>query len=181
MLGARVALAIAAFGFGIPYPAAGQIQLVPTALEPGQWERIALRVVNQAGPNPVRVRIEVPQAVYVMGADAPDGWEVVVTPPTDTSAAAIEWSGGPLPAGGFREFAFLGRLAADVRQNTLVFPVAVWKDNGDSVAWRRGGEAPPPRIAIQGSTRVSSWGALAVAGVALGVASLAVVLAMHRR
>jgi uncharacterized protein YcnI len=157
------------------------VQIVPQVVEPGQFERFAVRVVNQAGPAQTRVVVRVPEVVAVLGTDEPPGWVATVHPVTDSTPAMIEWTGGAISAGAFREFAFLGRLSADARRQTLVFPARVEREDGSVVEWSRGGDGPPPVVAIRGSTTMSSWGAFALAGVATGLAALALALAVSRR
>lgn len=162
-------------------PAPAQVSLTPATVEPAAWERIALRVVNHSDTAWTVVRVEVPDAVGILGVDAPTGWAARIEAGSDTTAQAIEWTGGRVERAGYREFAFLGRLAGDVRRNELVFPVTLTRDGGAVMRWGRGGAGSAPRILITGTTAVSSWGAFALAGVAFGVAVLAVGLAMRRR
>ncbi|HEX9729913.1 MAG TPA: DUF1775 domain-containing protein [Gemmatimonadales bacterium] len=164
-----------------PGLARAQIAIAPSGIEPTAWERIAIRVVNQSASAVVSVRVDVPDAIGVLGVDQPEGWTITITSPSDTAPQAIEWTGGRLDRGAFREFAFLGRLAGNVKQRTLVFPVRITREDGTTVSWSRGGEGTAPTMAIRGSTTISSWGAFALAGVAFGVALVAAALAMRRR
>lgn len=161
--------------------ATAQVALSPASLEPATFERLALRVANP-GPSPVvRVRLAVPVALTLLGVDAPAGWRWRLEPATDTTATTIEWSGDSLPAGAFREFPFLARLQADAQPLTLVFPVRLDHADGQTAVWDRAGDAAPPTVDIRGTTVLSVRGAVALAGGALGVAVLALVLALHRR
>jgi uncharacterized protein YcnI len=158
-----------------------QVSLAPASIQPASVERLGLRVANPDPSPVVRVRLDVPAVFTVLGVDAPPGWTWRLTPATDTAATVIEWSGDSLAVGAFREFALLARLGADARQLTLVFPVEVSHADGRTVAWNRAGDAPPLTMDISGSTTVSASGAVALAGGALGIAALALVMALHRR
>lgn len=164
-----------------PAPLTAQVSVAPSSVAPAAFERLALRVANPE-PSPVtRVRLEIPDVLTVLGVDAPHGWFGRLVAGTDTSAAAVEWSGDSLAQGAFREFAVLVRPASDVRDITLVFPVRLEHADGRALAWTRGGDARPPTVSIRATTGLSVRGAVALAGGALGVAALALVLALHRR
>lgn len=168
-------------GLGVPGALGAQVSVAPSAVEPAGFERLALRVANP-DPSPVTlVRIEIPEVLTVLGVDAPVGWAWRLTAATDTSAAAVEWSGDSLAQGAFREFAVLVRLASDVRDVTLVLPVRVEHADGRVVTWTRNGDGRPPTVSIRATTGMSARGAVALAGGALGVAALALALALHRR
>jgi len=162
-------------------PLAAQVSIAPATVAPATFERFALRVANPDSSPVTAVRLEVPAVLTVLGVDVPAGWTWHLTPATDTSATTIVWVGGSLPQGEFREFAVLARLAADARQLTLVFPARLDHADGRAVAFTRGGDAPPPAMTIRGTTDVSARGAVALGGGALGVAVLALALALHRR
>ena len=170
------ALALCALAF----PLEAQVALDPPTLVPATWERISVRVINQTDTAWVAVRVEVPDVIGILGVDVPDGWAAETIVGTGTSPQAIEWRGGRVERGGFEEFAFMGRLQADVRQKVLYFPVRLTRAGGTEVNWRRGGEGPELRIAIAGSTQISSWAAFALAGAAFGLAALAVILSLRR-
>ena len=161
-------------------PSSAQVTLTPSTIEPTAWTRIAVQVVNAADTAWTVVSVEVPEAIAVLGTDAPAGWTVAVQLATDTTPQRVTWSGGRVESGAFREFTFLARLAADVRRRELVFPVTLEREGGRQVRWRRGGEGIAPRMTIAGTTRVSSWAAFALAGAAFGLASLSIILAARR-
>jgi uncharacterized protein YcnI len=160
---------------------AAQVSVAPAAVEPSSFERFALRVANPDSSPVVRVRLGIPDVLTVLGVDAPAGWSWVLTPATDTSAAAVEWTGDMLPRGAFREFALFARLASDARDLTLAFPVRLERADGVTVTWTRGGDAPPLLVGIRATTGVSARGAVALGGGALGLAALALALALSRR
>jgi len=166
---------------GGPALLAAQVSVAPAAVEPAGFERLALRVANPDASPVTLVRIEIPDVLTVLGVDAPPGWAWRLTAATDTSSAAIAWSGDSLAQGVFREFAVLVRLASDVRDLTLVFPVRVEHADGRAVTWTRDGDARPPAVSIRATTGISVRGAVALAGGALGVAALALALALNRR
>lgn len=157
------------------------MSVTPAAIEPAAFERLAVRVANPGPSAVVVVRLDVPTALSVLGVDAPPGWAWRVEPSTDSTPRAIVWSGDSLGAGAFREFALLVRLAGDARQRTLLLPLRLQHADGRTVTWTRGGDAPAPVVRIGATTAVSVRGAVALGGGALGLAALAVVLALHRR
>lgn len=159
-----------------------QVALDPKSVTPAAFERFAFRVVNQSDTPTVAVRVTVPEAIQVLGVNAPPGWTAALIPAGDSAAPVIEWSGGELARGGFTEFAFLGRVAADAKPGAeLIFPFRLTRANGATADWAWGGEARPPTAAIVGVTNVSPAGAFALAGAAMGLAILALVLALVRR
>jgi hypothetical protein len=123
----------------------------------------------------------VPEAVMVLGIEPMTGWESRLVPGSDTTPPAIEWTGGELLRGEFLEFAFFGRLPGDVRRQPLVFPVHLTRASGSVVEWDRGGSGAAPVVRIVGTTTVTGWASLALAGVATGLAALALALAMAKR
>lgn len=177
----RAACGFTLLALCLPASAHAQVALTPPALEPGAFERLALRVANPAPSPVVQVRLVVPEAVAVLGVDAPPPWTGRLIPATDSTPQVVEWAGGELAPGAFREFALFTRLAADVRRADLVFPVHLTRRDGSTVAWRRGGEGAPLIVGVRGTTTVSTWGATALAGAAAGLALLALVLALHGR
>ncbi|MBI4421653.1 MAG: DUF1775 domain-containing protein [Gemmatimonadetes bacterium] len=178
----RRALSCLLVMFGAARAAFAQVAIYPPTTTPATWERFAVRVVNQTDTPTVAVRVEVPQAVTIMGVDGGRMWPFRMTPGTDSTPQHIEWRGGPIRKGEFREFAFLGRLAADARQEDLVFPMRIERASGSVVEWRRGrGENyAAPRVEVLGTARLSPAGMLAMAGAAVGIAILALVVAIAR-
>jgi uncharacterized protein YcnI len=158
-----------------------QVSMAPGSVEPAGFERFALRVANPDSVPVIRVRLGIPEVLTVLGVDAPPGWSWTLAAATDTSAAAIEWTGDALPQGAFREFAVFARLASDARELTLAFPVRLERADGSTVTWTRGGDAPPLTVGIRATTGVSTRGAVVLAGGALGLAALALALAVFRR
>jgi hypothetical protein len=158
------------------------VALDPPTVTPAAWERFSLRVVNQTDTPTVSVRIALPEAIQVLGVASPAGFSARVEPATDHAAPAIEWSGGRVDRGALVEFTFLGRVAPDARPGAqLVFPVRVTRANGSTVEWTRGGAGQPPVVTIQGTTAISASGAFALAGAAVGLSILALVLALVGR
>jgi uncharacterized protein YcnI len=169
-------------GAAAPHLLPAQVALDPRSVTPAAFARFAIQVVNQSDTPAVGVRVTVPEAIQVLGVNAPAGWTVALTPATDSAAPVIQWSGGRLERGAFDEFAFLGRVAADAKPGSeLIFPVRLTRANGATADWAWGGDARPPTVAIVGVTSVSSAGAFALAGAATGLAILALVLALTRR
>ncbi len=162
-------------------PAAAQVSISPDAVEPGTTVRLALRVVTASDAPTVAVRVEVPEAVVVLGLDAPAGWRAAWIEATGSTPRAVEWTGGPLARAEFREFAVLVRVPADVRRGRLVFPVALRAADGTVRAWRPDGVGPAPAVEIRGRALVTPGAAFALAGGAVGLAALALGLALSRR
>ena len=158
-----------------------QISIRPLSVTPAQHERIALRVVNPSDTPLVAIRIEVPSVLNVLGLDAPPGWTARLVPATDTTAQAIEWSGGALHKLDFREFAFLARLTADAKALPLVFPVRLHRADGAVRVWGAGGIAPAPTIGISAETGITAGAAFALGAAGIGVSLLAVALALRRK
>lgn len=162
-------------------PLVAQVALHPETIEPAAWERFALRVVGAPEAPVVRVELDLPDALTVLGTDAPPGWRFAFTPATDSTPQRIAWAGDTLTAGQFVEFAFLARLRGDVRNRQLVFPVTVERADGTRRRWGGGAGAPGPLIVrIRGSTFITSWGAAALAGAALGLSALTLALVAFR-
>lgn len=161
---------------GIAPPAApGQATISPRNTTPAAWERFALRVVNQSDTATVSVHVDVPDAVTILGVQPVPQWSVRQTAATPSSPQSIVWHGGELHQGELQEFVFLGRVAGDARQTDLVFPVRLARIDG-SVVEERG-----LRVAIEGRTRLSIRGVMAIAGTALGVALIALMVAVSAR
>ena len=174
----------AGLALGAPTPRAltAQIALHPASVTPAAFQRFALRVVNQTDTPTVGVRVTLPEAIQVLGVNAPAGWTARLTPATDSAAPVVEWSGGSLVRGGYEDFALLGRVAADARPGSeLVFPVRLTRAGGGTMDWAQGGAGRPPTVAIEGTAVVTSAGAFALAGAATGLSILALVLALTRR
>jgi uncharacterized protein YcnI len=165
----------------IALPADAQIDLYPPTVKPAAWERFALRAINQTDTAFVGVRLFVPEAVMVLGLQPLTGWEARLIPSGEGTPQAIEWNGGELAKGEFLEFAFFGRLPSDVRRQQLVFPVHLTRATGSVVEWDRGGSGAAPTVRIIGTTTVTGWASLALAGVATGLAALALALALSKR
>lgn len=157
-----------------------QVAVRPATVEPARLERFAVQVVNPVDTPVVAVRVEVPEALSIVGADAPPGWTARLVSATDSSAPAIEWSGGALQQREFREFAFLARLGAGARRNTLVLPVQLRRADGSVREWRPDGYGPAPTVEIRGTVGVTPGGAFALAAGSLGLAALGVALALRR-
>ncbi len=162
-----------------PGPLVAQVAIHPAAIEPAAWERVALRAVNQAESPVVAVELTVPEVLVVLGTDAPPGWTVESVPATDSTPPVVRWIGGELQRGAFREFPLLVRLPADARRRQLVFPVALHRSDGSIAIWGPGGEGRALTVSIRGTTGVSAWGAFAFAGAAMGIAVLALALAVR--
>jgi len=157
-----------------------QVTIGPRTVEPADLVRFGVLVANPLDQAVVAVRVEIPEALVILGVDAPPGWVALVAAATDSSPQAITWDGGQLGRGGFKEFAFFTRLAATARRTTLVFPVRIRRDDGSVRDWRRGGEGQPPTVEVRGSVGLTAGGAFTLAAAALGLAALATALALRR-
>ena len=157
-----------------------QVSVSPAAVTPAGLERLAVRVANPSDTPIVAVRVEVPEALTILGVDAPPGWTARLFAATDSSAPAIEWSGGTLAQREFHEFAFFARLGATVRPNALVLPVAIRRADGTVHQWRPGGFGAAPTVEIHGTVAVTPGGAFTLAAAAIGLAALGIALALRR-
>lgn len=140
-------------------------------------------MANQWETSLTAVSVTIPDAVTVLGVEQPPGWTFTLQEPNATSPASITWQGGLLAHKRFLEFAFLGRVAGDARRTDLVFPVTLTRSDGQTLQWINppGLERPAPRVGIVGTTQLSPWGALALAGAAFVTAVLALILVLSRR
>ena len=171
------------FAVSAPASARAQVAVHPMTTTPAAWERFALRIINQTDTSTVAVRIEVPEALGILGVEADPAWTFRVIPQTDSTAAAIEWTGGAVGRGEFREFAFQGRVQADAKQNDLVLPVRITRANGSVVEWRNypGRDYAAPRVRVVGTVSVSGRGAMMMAGVAVGISLLTLIIVLGGR
>ncbi len=173
----------ATLGSSVAATCLAQVSIDPLITSPGSWERFAIRVANQWEPTITAVSVRVPDAVTILGVEQRPGWTFTLQEPTDTSPASITWRGGSLSHKEFLEFALLGRVAGDARRTDLVFPVTLTQSDGQTLEWSNapGWPRPAPRVRIVGTTQLSPWGALALAGAAFVTAVLALILAFTRR
>jgi uncharacterized protein YcnI len=178
----RYATLLFALAVLAPAVAPAQVAIHPMTTTPAAWERFALRVINQTDTATVAVRIEVPEALSILGVEADPAWRFQVIPQTDSSPAAIEWAGGAVRRGEVREFAFLGRTQADAKQNDLVLPVRITRASGSVVEWRNypGRDYAAPRVRVVGTVGISGRGAMMMAGVAIGISLLALIIVLGR-
>ncbi len=164
-------------------PIAAQVSIHPSTTTPAAWERFAVRVINRSDTATVSVRVDVPEAITILGVEPLPGWTFELTAATDTTPQSLAWSGGQVGRGEFREFVFLGRLKGDARRTTLVFPVRLVRPDSSTIDWtgRSGAGRTAPRVMVVGQAWISTRGAVALAGAAMGVAVLAVALALAKR
>ncbi len=157
-----------------------QVTIYPETVSPADWERFALRVVNVTDTPTVAVQVRVPNVITILGVESPPGWSYELTESTDSIPQEIRWSGGELRFRDFREFVLLGRVKGDAQKHALVFPVTLTRANGSVVEWTAppGRPAPAPRVAIVGTGRVSTRGAILVATAAMGVGIMALIIAL---
>ena len=162
--------------------ASAQVALNPQTTSPAAWERYGLRVINQTDTPTVAVRVEIPSAVMFLGTEPKNGWTTEIAQLPDSGPTVVTWRGGSVKKGEFGEFPFLGRLKADARQEDLVFPVKIERANGSTVEWRhpRGQDYAAPRVEVAGTVGVTAGAAVMLAGFSLGVAILALVVAIAR-
>ncbi len=160
----------------------GQVTIHPRTVTPAAWERFTVSVVNATNDAVVGVRVEIPDAVTVLGV-LPGDWRFAVVPGTDTTAQYIEWTEGAVRYPALGEFAFLGRVAGDARKKTLVFPVVLTHEEDATVVYRSrpGSVTAAPTVEIVGRATISVRGAVALGGAAIGIAMLALALAALKR
>ncbi len=157
-----------------------QVTISPRTVSPADLARFAVQVANPLDAAVVAVHVEIPEALVILGVDGPPGWAAEVTAATDSTPQTIDWVGGQLNRGAFREFTFFARLAATARRTMLVFPVRLRRDDGSVRDWRRGGEGQAPTVEVRGSVGLTTGGAFTLAAAALGLAALATALALRR-
>ena len=160
-----------------------QIDLVPKNAQPTLWERFTLRVINQLESPTTEVTLTVPEIIRILGVESPkSGWQFTVQSASDSTPQVIRWTGGAISQGQFDEFAFLGRIAGDARRKELVFPVSLSRADGSTSEWAKlTGEGSAPVVQIVGTTMVTLWGAVGLAGGAFGISILALGLAASKR
>ena len=161
-------------------PLAAQVSITPRTVEPTDLVRFAVQVANPTDTADVAVRVEVPEALAILGIDAPPGWTARRVAASDSTPQAIEWSGGQLTRSEFREFAFFGRLGANARRTTLFFPVRIGRADGSVREWRLGGYGQAPEVEITGDVGLTTGAAFTLAAAAIGLAALAIALALRR-
>lgn len=168
------AVAVAGILCAVASTAHAQVAIHPRSAKPAAWERFALRVVNGTDTATTGVRVDVPDAVTILGIDSIAGWTTRSGLGTDSAPQFVEWSGGKLHRGQFLEFSFLGRVVGDARRTELVFPVTITRESGTVL--------PPQRllVTVVGRTQLSVRGVTAIAGTALGVALIALIVAIAR-
>ena len=138
---------------------AAQVSITPRTVEPADLVRFAVQVANPTDTADVAVRVEVPEALAVLGIDTPPGWTARLVAASDSTPQAIEWSGGRLARREFREFAFFGRLGANAPRTTLFFPVRIGRADGSVREWRRGGYGQAPEVEITGDVGLTTGAA----------------------
>ncbi len=175
-------LVLAALIVVCPQPGGAQVTVHPRQVTPAAWERYTLSVVNGTNEAIVAVRVDVPDAITILGVSPTNDWTYEVRTATDTTPQSIEWSGGAVQYPALGEFAFLGRVAGDAREKTLVFPVRVTnaQDAVSDYNGRPGSAGPAPTVAIVGRAIVSVRGAVALSGAAIGLAALALAMSVLR-
>ena len=131
-----------------PPIAAAQVSISPRIVEPADLARFAIQVANATDTAIVTVRVEVPEALAILGVDVPPGWTQQQVTATDSTPPAIEWAGGRLGQREFQEFAFFARLGANVRRTTLFFPVRIGRADGSARDWRPGGYGQAPEVVV---------------------------------
>ncbi len=160
-----------------------QVAIHPTSTTPAAWERFSVRVANNTDTATISIRLDLPEAITVLGVDAPTGWTFDLQAGTATNPQSIVWSGSELRKGDFREFSFFGRIKGDARKTELVLPVTLGRAAGPDLEWTDspGSTRRAQRVAIVGRTSVSAGGAVALAGAAIGIAALALAIALSRK
>lgn len=177
----RLAVHVLLFTAFCAFPLAAQVSVAPTTVEPAAWERFAIRVAGAGDSAVVKIRVDLPDAIAVLGIEPIPGWTFAHAMATDSTPATVTWTGGSLVGVEFREFALLARVAGDARRADLVFPVHITFAGGSEVrfAGPPGSPRAAPRVAIVGGSDLSAKGAFAMAGVAIALALVALGVAMR--
>lgn len=176
----RVALCVLLLLSLTAMPLRAQVSIHPSSVEPAAWERFAIRVTGAGDSAVVTVRVDVPSAITILGIEPPPGWTFASAEATDSAPASVTWRGGPLRGLEFREFAILGRVAGDARHEDLVFPVQITFSGGGTVHYSgpASSSRAAPRVAIVGTAALSAQGAMAMAGIAIALALVALGVAL---
>jgi uncharacterized protein YcnI len=160
-----------------PSIAYSQVMITPGSITPAGWARFEVAVVNSRDNEVTSVRVQVPEIISILGVDGVDAWTFEAHLASDTTAQFIEWTGGTLSRGELETFSFLGRLAADAKERSLLFPMTIARgDDLQVVDARESGVI----VQIIGSTILTPWAGLGVSVLAFAVAMIAIGLAVAK-
>jgi uncharacterized protein YcnI len=150
----------------------------PRESTPGAYERYVLRVPNEKNVPTTRVELRFPSDVRVVSfADVP-GWTLEAVTDSAKRIIAAVWTGTLAP----QRFVELPFVAVNPRASAhLVWPAYQTYADGERVEWTgpEDGKTPASATVIQsasGSRREGSAFGIAVAGLALALVSLGLVL-----
>jgi uncharacterized protein YcnI len=160
-----------------PSTAFAQVMITPASITPAGWARFDVAVVNSRDQQVTGVRVEVPEIIAILGIDSNDGWTYVSQRASDTTAQFIEWTGSVLSRGDLETFSFLGRLAGDSKERSLLFPMTIARgDDIQEIDARESGVI----VQVIGSTILTPWAGLGVAALAFAISMVAIGLAVGK-
>ena len=191
------AAALALAGLVAVPAASAQITFDPDEAPAGSVVRFAVRVTNERpSASTVKLVLRLPQGLAALRFQPKRGWKRTVT--TEKRTTTVAWEGGKIAPGEFDEFAL--SATAPPNQQILVFPTTQTYSNGEVVRWNGAAdsETPAPRVTLtesaepadpattsttpgRGNGRDALTLVLAIAGLAAGLAALAIALAARRR
>lgn len=144
-------------------PAAAHLSIDPAKVVKGQAVDLVFSVPNEDDAIGVdHVTLGIPQDFRLDDVEAKPGWT------QSRTGQAVTWSGGLIPKGTFARFAIRG--TAPPKAETVLFNVLVGDRTGKSITSRVGLDVT--------ATSAQDKGARTLGKAALGVASLAAVLAL---
>lgn len=176
-----VALAVLAAVLLVPSFLFAHAVVFPRESTPGAYEKYILRVPNEKNVATTKVEIRFPAEVRVVSFADVAGWTLDIVTDSAQRVIGAAWS-GVLPPQRFVEFPFVAvNPRADAR---LVWPAYQTYADGERVAWTgpEDSKAPASTTVIhtaQGAQATGGTGAalwVAIAGLALGLVSLGLVL-----
>jgi uncharacterized protein YcnI len=188
--------------------ASAHVTVNPTEVPADSFSRFAVRVPNER-PNAdtTKITVRLPQGLFFVSFQPKPGWKRSVTtekldPPAEVFGeqvteriATVTWEGGKIAPGEFDEFGVSARMP-DAAGETLAFPALQTYSSGEIVRWIGPPDADEPAarvtlgpnetgaVAGGGDEDSGSDGlalGLAIAGLAAGLAALAVSLLRRPR
>lgn len=152
---------------------AAQVNVRPSRIAPGVWERLSIQVANPLDSPIVAIRVEVPSDMVVVGVEPHPEWPFQVDTLSD-GGQAIEWRGGWVARGELQDFGFLARLRSDSDAKRVALPVHLTRVGGHV-------ESLAPRLFVDRTPELTSQGTAMLGVVALVVSVIALAIAITAR
>jgi uncharacterized protein YcnI len=186
--------------------ASAHVTVNPNEVPADSFSRFAIRVPNETeDTDTTKITVQLPASVSFVSFQPKPGWKRTATmvklakPITNDEGetvteriATVTWEGGQIAPGEFDEFGLSAKVPA--AQGKLVFPAVQTFSNGDVVRWigDPDSDTPAPRVTVTPRAGEASASApttssddsgrdgltlgLAIAGLAAGLAALAITL-----